>query len=85
MSAGRGTSGRPPDEVPRRSSGGLPDPVGSAPRAEHRGCRDGPRESVHAHRETVVRRLLARGLSPTALIALVPDFRPIVERVSGRR
>jgi hypothetical protein len=37
--------------------------------------------SVEEHRETVVRRLLARGLSPTTIATLLPDFRPLVERL----
>lgn len=50
-----------------------------------RGCAgseaaDAPR-SPEAHREHVVRRLLAAGLSASALLALLPDFRPIVQRV----
>jgi hypothetical protein len=40
------------------------------------------RVSVEEHRETVVRRLLARGLSPTAIAALLPDFRPLVQRLA---
>jgi hypothetical protein len=37
--------------------------------------------SPEAHREHVVRRLLAAGLSAQTLLALLPDFRPIVQRV----
>ena len=40
------------------------------------------RASVEEHRETVVRRLLARGLSPTTVATLLPDFRPLVERIA---
>lgn len=46
------------------------------PRADH-----APRVGVERHREAVVRRLLERGLSPTAVIALLPDFRDLVERI----
>ena len=42
-----------------------------------------PRASVEEHREDVVRRLLARGLSPTAICALLPDFRPLVQRLAA--
>lgn len=45
-------------------------------RADHAPCVD-----VERHREAVVRRLLERGLSPTAVIALLPDFRDLVERI----
>lgn len=48
-------------------------------------CPDAPRPSTHAHRESVVRRLLARGVSASTLIALLPDLRPVIERLSGRR
>lgn len=48
-------------------------------------CPDAPRPSVQAHRESVVRRLLARGVSAPTLIALLPDFRPVIDRLSGRR
>ena len=41
-----------------------------------------PRASVEEHREIVVRRLLARGLSPTTVATLLPDFRPLVERLA---
>lgn len=37
-----------------------------------------------AHREQIVRRLLARGLSAHALSVLLPDFSPIVRRITGR-
>jgi hypothetical protein len=40
------------------------------------------RATVEEHRETVVRRLLARGLSPTTIAALLPDFRPLVQRLA---
>ncbi len=40
------------------------------------------RASVEEHREVVVRRLLARGLSPTTVVALLPDFRPLVQRLA---
>jgi hypothetical protein len=30
----------------------------------------------------VVRRLLARGLSPTTIATLLPDFRPLVQRLA---
>ncbi len=54
-------------------------------RDDHPRVDETARDSVRDHREDVVRRLLARGLSPTTLLALVPDFRPVVERVTGRR
>lgn len=65
-------------------------PAGAGPRdaspPRHRpACPDAPRPSVQAHRESVVRRLLAHGLSATTLIALLPDFRPVIDRLSGRR
>lgn len=67
-------------------SGGGSTPIRSrAPRlpAPHprARCEDAPRESVHRHRETVVRRLLDRGISPTTLTSLLPDFRPVIQRV----
>jgi hypothetical protein len=47
--------------------------------------RDGvpQRVSVEEHRETVVRRLLARGLSPTTIATLLPDLRPLVQRLAA--
>jgi hypothetical protein len=53
--------------------------------AGRRGAMSAGRDSVRRHRETVVRRLLARGLSPTTLIMLLPDFRPVVERIIHHR
>lgn len=38
------------------------------------------RAQVVRHRESVVQRLLAKGLSATTLMALLPDFRPVVQR-----
>jgi hypothetical protein len=73
MSAGV-TSSRPiggPTMAQRRTSG-----FAGTDRAPHR-----PPE---AHREHVVRRLLAAGLSAHTLVALLPDFRPIVHRVLTR-
>lgn len=37
---------------------------------------------VSDHREAVVRRLLYRGLSPGTLRTLLPDWDPLIERVS---
>jgi hypothetical protein len=37
-----------------------------------------------AHRERVVRRLLDLGLSPATLVVLLPDFRPLVDRLARR-
>ena len=45
--------------------------------------RDRERVDPATHREHVVRRLLARGLSPQTLTALLPDFRPIVQRLAA--
>jgi hypothetical protein len=43
-------------------------------------------ERVHplAHRESVVRRLLDLGVSPATLLMLLPDFRPVVDRLARR-
>lgn len=61
------------------TSGGAGNPV-LTPRPRTR-AGDAPRVGVERHREAVVRRLLERGLSPTAVIALLPDFRDLVERI----
>ncbi len=42
------------------------------------------RRPVEEHREHVVTRLLAAGLSTQLLVTLLPDFRPIVHRVLHR-
>jgi hypothetical protein len=44
----------------------------------------GTRLSPRAHREQVVRRLLLRGLSPRVLGVLLPEWRPLIERVAQR-
>lgn len=41
-----------------------------------------PVDAVVRHREHVVRRLLDRGLSPATLLTVLPDFRPLIERLS---
>ncbi len=40
------------------------------------------RSSPRAHREQVVRRLLLRGLSPRVLGLLLPEWRPLIDRVA---
>lgn len=52
------------------------------PRGPHGPEDEEHRVSIEEHRETVVRRLLARGLSPNTVVALLPDFGPVVERVA---
>lgn len=70
MSAGRG---RTPDRsrYPHLTAG----PMRGA------SCEDAPREHMHRHRESVVRRLLARGVSANTLTALLPELRPVIQRV----
>lgn len=41
------------------------------------------RVSAEAHREEVVRRLLERGLSRQAILALMPAWQPLVDRLTG--
>ncbi|MFA9445523.1 hypothetical protein [Egicoccus sp. AB-alg6-2] len=41
------------------------------------------RRKVLAHRESVVRRLLGAGLSVRLLRLLLPDWRPLIERVAA--
>ncbi|MEX1177507.1 MAG: hypothetical protein WEB09_03510 [Nitriliruptor sp.] len=45
--------------------------------------RDRTRVPVAEHREDVVRRLLLLGITPRLLRALLPEFRPIIDRVVG--
>jgi hypothetical protein len=42
------------------------------------------RVPVLEHREVVVRRLLLLGLSPTVLRTLLPEFRPLIDRIAHR-
>jgi hypothetical protein len=46
---------------------------------------DGDREraSTEEHREDVVRRLLASGLSPELLRAMLPEFGPLIDELTG--
>lgn len=55
-------------------------------RARGRTVSDGPggQRAPEQHREHVVRRLLASGLSAQTLLTLLPDFRPVVQRVLHR-
>lgn len=41
------------------------------------------RVSIAEHREDVARRLLQRGLSPRALSALLPEFRTLIDQLTG--
>jgi hypothetical protein len=41
------------------------------------------RRSLAAHRRVVLNRLLERGISPTTLAALLPDFRPLIEELAA--
>jgi hypothetical protein len=52
-----------------------------APSDEGRGDVPSPDE----HREDVVRRLLDRGLSPTALRTMLPTFDDVIDRVLAER
>lgn len=42
----------------------------------------GERVSMAAHREDVLRRLLHRGLSPRVLSTMLPEFRPLIRRLT---
>lgn len=44
-----------------------------------------PRVDARTHRESVVRRLLELGISPTTLRVVLPDFRALVDRLAPRR
>ncbi|GGI05100.1 hypothetical protein [Egicoccus halophilus] len=59
--------------------------MGQGPGTVAIACDGEGRRAVVAHRESVVRRLLASGLTPPTLAVLLPEWGPVVERVAAHR
>lgn len=47
--------------------------------------RSAPRVPVHARRADIVSRLLERGLTRRLLTLLLPEWRPLIDRVAAER
>jgi hypothetical protein len=70
--ARRGPAAGPTTRVNgRHADARIPTPTEVAPVAPRR------------HRVTVVRRLLWRGVTPTTLVALLPDWEPLIRSVAA--